>query len=553
MATDKPLNIVWISFEDTTPRFGCYGDEVAQTPHVDRLAAEGCRYPNNFSTAPVCAPARAAIITGMYPTFIGAHHMRTTHRGRPESALPTPYGAVPPPYVKCFTEYLRAAGYYCTNNGKTDYQFPAPSTAWDENRSCQPQSTDDAELERSALEVHWRNRPDPDQPFFAVFNTQITHESGMWAEKGEPQTDPAKVELPPYLPDTLECRKALARQYDHIAVVDRRAGIILRQLEKDGLADNTAVFVWSDHGEGLPRSKRWPYDSGIRVPLIVKWPGRIDPGTVSDRLVSTIDLGPTVLSMCGLPLPAHLQGEAFLGDAAAEPRRYAFATRDRYDDSYDMIRAVRTGRYKYLRNYHPELPRLLWVPYRNRHPIMRELYRLDAAGELTDAQRQLLADHRPPEELYDTETDPWETHNLADDPAHAEVLSELRGALDDWRRDCDRWGDVPESQMKHQFWEGRDTWPQTQAPRFVPVTVESPALDLAEPGGGRFDGPFAVQLHCPTQGASIEWTDQPGPDARWRLYTGPLRLDPGAHTLRARATRIGYQDSHEVSATFEVA
>ena len=236
--TDRP-NILWISLEDTTPRFGCYGDPIARTPNIDRLAEGGCRFPNAFSTAGVCAPSRSAIITGMYQTSIGTHYMRTAHTNKNAPNMATPYSAVPPPYVKTFTEYLRAAGYYCTNNSKTDYQFTPPITAWDDNSN----------------NGHWRNR-DEGQPFFSVFNPTVTHESGMWERDNRPlTTNPDDVELPPYLPDTPKARKALARQYDNLATSDARVGELLDQLEEDGLAENTIVFLWSDHGEGLPRGK----------------------------------------------------------------------------------------------------------------------------------------------------------------------------------------------------------------------------------------------------------------------------------------------------------
>jgi len=283
-------NILWISLEDTSPRFGCYGDPIARTPNIDRLAAGGQRFPHAFSTAGVCAPSRSAIITGMYQIAIGTHHMRTTHTNPHTPELPTPYSAVPPPYVRTFTEYLRGAGYFCTNNQKTDYQFAPPLTAWDECNDT----------------AHWRHR-DKNQPFFAVFNPTVTHESGMWPREDRPlQTDPEKVQLPPYLPDTPKARQALARHYDNLAQADRQVGEILGQLEEDGLAADTIVFLWSDHGEGLPRGKRWPYDAGIRIPLIVRWPGQLEPGSVSENLVSLIDLGPTVLSLAGIEIPQHM-------------------------------------------------------------------------------------------------------------------------------------------------------------------------------------------------------------------------------------------------------
>ena len=526
---DRP-NILWLSLEDTSPRFGCYGDEVARTPNLDRLAAEGCRYPNAFSTAGVCAPSRAAIITGMYQTAIGAQHMRTAHTNAHAPQLPTPYEAVPPAYVKCFPEYLRRAGYYCTNNAKTDYQFAPPVTAWDE-------------LSEAA---HWRRRPEG-APFFSVFNRTVSHESGMWPERrSEVETDPAAVALPPYIPDTPKVRLALARHYDNLADNDRWVGQMLQQLQEDGLADNTIVFIWSDHGEGLPRAKRWPYDAGIRVPCIVRWPGTLAAGSVDERLVSMVDLGPTVLSLARVEIPGHMQGQPFVGPAAAE-RDYVFATRDRYDESYDMMRAVRDQRYKYIRNFMPENPYLLWIPYRNRHPMLEEMWRLHLAGELEGPQ-QVMFQQRPVEELYDTENDPFELHNLAADPRHAATLARLRRALAAWRVEADGWGDVPEDQMVFRMWQGTEQ-PQTGRPVCIPITAASPGREAA-PQGGTFKGPMIVQLYCPTQGASMAY--KLAGETSWRLYAEPIRLPAGKTTIDAKAIRLGYRESDEIQATFTV-
>ncbi|MFW5845271.1 MAG: sulfatase [Planctomycetota bacterium] len=525
-------NILWISFEDTNPFYGCYGDPVARTPNVDRLAAEGCIFPRTFSTAGVCAPARSAVITGMYPISIGTHHMRTTHTNCHTPELPTPYSACPPAYVKCFSEYLRAAGYYCTNNVKTDYQFEPPVTAWDE---CSEQA-------------HWRNRPDPEQPFFAVFNPMVTHESGMWPERcPEPRFDPDAMELPPYFPDTPAVRTAMARMYTNIETADAYMGELLQQLEEDGLAENTIVMHWSDHGP-MPRGKRWPYDSGIHVPMIVRWPGGLAAGSRDERLVSTIDLAPTVLSLCGVPMPQHLQGQAFLGPDAGEERTFVFASRDRYDESYDMIRAARDRRFKYIRHYHPELPYLQWIPFRNKHPILQEMWRLHLRDELSGAQR-LMFEPRPAEELYDTEVDPWEINNLADDPAYAEQLQRLRQAVDDWTDRVGDLGRVDEADMVRS-WYPNGVRPRTAAPVFVPISD-------AEYGRHAFRGgeipplpvPARIALHCATQGASLCWTTETGhTDAvRWHIYTGPIPLQPGTVTLRARAVRIGYEHSHETT------
>lgn len=511
-------NILWISIEDASPRLGCYGDSVAQTPHLDRLAAQGVRYTHAFTTAGVCAPSRSAIITGMMQTSIGTHHMRTTHRG---PGLPTPYFAVPPPYVKGFPEYLRAAGYYCTNRRKTDYQFGEPLTIWDDCSET----------------AHWRNRR-PGQPFFAVFNFTVTHESQDWPKEGETlQTDPASVQVPPYYPDTPKVRAAIARHYDNLRKADTLIGDVLQQLEEDGLTENTVVFFWSDHGDGFPRAKRWLYDAGIRVPLIVRWPGRLPPGTVDERLVSLMDLGPTVLSIAGVPIPGHLQGKAFLGEQATSPREFVFAARDRIDESYDFVRAVRDRRYKYIRNFYPDKPYVLPVPYRDRHPIMQEIYRLRDSGQLTGPQELFAQTRRPPEELYDLERDPWEIANRIDDPAMAEVAERLRQHLDRFMREIGDLGHLPEAEMVARMWPG-GRQPETAVPLVVPP-------------GGTFDGPVTITLNCPTEGASIAYTFELGEKPHWLLYSGPLRIDTSC-TVRAVAIRYGFRQSSETTVRFEI-
>ncbi len=515
-------NILWISFEDTSPRFGCYGDSVARTPEIDALARDGRLYHKAFCTAPVCAPSRCSIITGMYAASIGAQHMRTTQA---EFLSTPPYECVPPPFVRLIPEYLRAAGYFCTNNEKTDYQFTPPFTAWDQ---C-------------GRQAHWRNRS-PGQPFFAVFNLMGTHESQQWPEKGgPPRTDPAEVTLPPYLPDTLECRQALARQYDHLADNDRIAGDILRQLEEDGLAENTIVMCWSDHGEGLPRSKRWLYDTGLRVPLIVRWPDHITPGETTDQLVSMIDLGPTILSLAGISLPRHFQGEPFLGSEAVE-REHIFATRDRYDEFHDCLRAVRDQDFKYIRNVLPEQPRALWNDYLHQHPIQQELFRLKRENRLTPEQEFFFfAPSRPPEELYDLKNDPWECVNLAAEPGFAGKLESLRGTLEDWQRDIGDLYREPESQMIERFWP-RGVQPETTEPFVIALTEENPGIEPLTGDTATLSSPCLLQLFNPTQGASLGYSLETDGD-QWQLYQGPFHLPPGTHLLRARSARIGFMPS----------
>jgi N-sulfoglucosamine sulfohydrolase len=522
-------NILWISCEDISPHLGCYGDSVAHTPNLDILASQGIKYNNVYTSAPVCAPCRSGIITGMYQTSIGTHHMRTSHRSE---NLPTPYEAVPPPYVKTFTEYLRAAGYYCTNNVKTDYQFASPVTAWDECSNT----------------AHYKNRPDRQTPFFAVFNLEITHESKNW--QPPENTDPSSVEVPPYYPDNKLVRKNIARLYDNIAKLDSIIGNILQELEDEGLAENTVVFFWSDHGDGLPRAKRWLYDSGTRIPLIIRWPGYIREGVTSDRMICSIDFGPTVLSVAGVPVPKHMQGKAFLGARKKQPRNYVFAARDRFDESYDMVRTVRDKKFRYIRNYYPLKPYVLWVPYRNRMPIMQELIRLSVKDSLEGAQKIWFSDTRPPEELYDCEKDPHQINNLADDPEYREILKRLSGRLNRWMINTNDMGKIPETEMVNNMWP-KGVQPVTAPP--VLIIYDKESVDIAAiTNGGKFKYPVKISLYCPTQGASIAYSIDAERNTHWKLYTGPVKLNKGTTLLRTKAIRYGYKESREVTAIFEV-
>jgi uncharacterized sulfatase len=499
-------NILWISCEDTSPDLGCYGDAYARTPNLDRFAGEGARFSNAFSVYGVCAPSRSSIITGMYPASIGTQHMRSQ--------------GVPPPYVKCFTEYLRAAGYYCTNNVKTDYNFDAPVTAWDEctNRA------------------HYRNRA-KGQPFFSVFNITTTHESQIRAEpeqfnrhmqlvRPEDRHDPAKAKLPSYYPDTPVVRRDWANYYDLVTAMDTQANRLLEELRSEGLANDTIVFFWGDHGRGLPRAKRWVYDSGIRVPLIVRWPGRIRPGSVVNDLVSLMDLGPTLLNVAGLEVPRYMQGQAFLGDKRPPARRCVYAARDRMDETYDIIRAVRDERFKYIRNYQPGKPYAQYIDYMDQMPTLREWRRLNKDGKLVGPQRNFFAPEKLPEELYDTHADPDEVVNLAANPQYADVLKRMRGEHERFMKDTGDMALVPEPELLERMRPG-GKWQTTAEPR---VSVDS----------GR------VRMACATEGASIAWTADSGASPHWNLYSRELQFNAPA-TLRVKACRLGYRDSPEVS------
>lgn len=432
--TRKP-SILWITCEDISPHLGCYGDEYATTPHLDQLATQSVRYTHAFATSGVCAPARSCLITGVYPSSMGTQYMRCS-------------GTLPP-FIKCFPEYLREAGYYCTNNSKEDYNFATPPNAWDE----------------SGKRAHWRERTDPEKPFFSVFNFTVTHESKTRARgaeleklvrslKPEERHDPAKAVLPPYYPDTTETRRDWANNADLITVMDRQVGNVLKQLEEDGLAESTIVFFFSDHGVGLPRAKRWLYDSGMHVPLMIRFPQEFEslavqqPGSVTDRLVSFVDFAPTVLSLAGVPIPEHIQGEAFLGEQASRPREYVFGIRDRMDERYDMIRAVRDHRFKYIRNYMPHLPYAQYLDYCERGPTMQAIRSLHEAGKLSGPTRLFLRATKPVEELYDTQEDPHEIYNLVRLPHFRKDLERLRRIHQEWVDDTRDLGLLPESILR---------------------------------------------------------------------------------------------------------
>lgn len=473
-------NILWITCEDISPELGCYGDDYARTPNLDRLAGQGMRFTHCFTHIGVCAPSRSGIITGMYPTSLGTHNMRCR--------------AVLPEDVKCFPEYLRGAGYYCTNNVKTDYQFDPPKTAWDE----------------SSNKAHWRGRQ-PGQPFFAVFNFTVTHESQIRASEKQYQQntkrlrpqdrhDPALAKLPPYVPDTPLVRRDWARYYDNITAMDLSVADLLGELEADGLAESTIVFFYSDHGRGLPRGKRWIYDAGLHVPLIVRWPGKLQPGSVNDDLVAFVDLAPTVLSLAGVAVPPHMQGQVFLGERAAPPRQYIYAARDRMDERYDIIRGVRNKQYKYIRNFQPWKPYAQNVAYMNEMPTMQELRRLAAAGTLKGDEAVFMAPTKPVEELYDTLADPHEVHNLAASPQHQEVLRRMRAAQERWSAETGDVGLIPEPIVNAWMETKGASW--REQVRTFPfhrlIAISAPGRTVAELLEGLGDAEAAVRYWAVT-------------------------------------------------------
>ena len=397
-------NILWLVGEDISTHLSFYGDTQAKTPTLDKLARESVVYDNCWSCAPVCAPARSTLILGMLACSAGSQHMR--------SSVPPPEGH------RLFPALLREAGYFTSNNAKKDYNFKEPADTWDE----------------SGKTAHWRHRK-PGQPFFAVFNHEITHESQIWPRgAGKTRHDPAAMRLPPYHPDTPEVRRDWAQLYDRLEDLDAQLAARLEELETDGLLEDTIVFFYGDNGTGMPRGKRWLYDLGLHVPLVVHVPKKFKhlapglPGTRCDRLVSFVDFGPTLLRVAGAKPPATMQGRAFLGPDADPAPAVNFGFRDRMDERYDLCRSVSDGRWLYVRNFLPQRPQGRHINYAYRNPTMQTLARLHEAGKL-DALQDRYLQPKPAEELYDLASDRDCVKNLAADPERAGELERLRTAL----------------------------------------------------------------------------------------------------------------------------
>lgn len=415
-------NILWLTSEDHGPHMGCYGDPYATTPNMDRLAAKGILYLRAWSNAPVCAPARTTIISGLYPPSTGSENMRCL--------VPFPSGK------KMFPQLLREAGYYCTNNSKEDYNLAQPGKVWDD----------------SSIKGHWKNRR-PGQPFFAVFNSIKSHESQLRKRPYRAIHDPAKVRVPAYHPDTPEVRQDWAQYHDVVSEADADAGARLQELENAGLANDTIVFYYADHGSGMPRSKRWPYNSGLHVPLIVHIPEKwralatkeYKPGGKSDRLVGFVDLAPTVLGLAGIEPPTWMQGHAFLGKHPAPPQPFLFGFRGRMDERNDLVRSATDGRYVYVRNYMPHLIYGQYIDYMFQTPTTRVWKKWHDEGKLTAAQDRFWKP-KPPEELYDLSNDPDEITNLAASPPHQEILKKLRAAQQGLAREIRDVGFLPEGE-----------------------------------------------------------------------------------------------------------
>jgi len=482
-AADRP-NILWISAEDLSAgTLGCYGGP-SRTPCIDDLAADGLRFTAAFAAAPVCAPSRSAIISGTMPTTLGSLPMRCR--------------ATPPAGMTGFPKLLREAGYYCTNNSKTDYNFGAGFDAgWND----------------SSRAAHWRNRPRPDQPFFAVFNFTVTHESGLFGNgprrvreslPAGRRSDPATIDVPPWYPDTPVVREALAHRLDLAAALDREVAGMLEQLAADGLADSTIVIFWGDHGEGIPHGKRALTEHGLRVPLVIRLPSRVRdrvrlPGGVpaagtTANLVSLMDLGPTMLDLAGVEIPHWMEGRSFLGPHAVT-RGYVIGVADRMDAAPGFGRSVRDAGYRYVRNFLPWLDGDDLPDYAAGVPITGALRAARLAGTLPAGADWFARTSRPAEELYDLDRDPQQLDDLATAAAGRGDLLRLRDVLRRWMIETRDTGVVPEPILRREARAAGSEW-----------AVFHPPAERDAAAGDRYGAILA---------AAWDVADQP-PEAPWR-------------------------------------
>ena len=438
----KLPNILWLTSEDNGPHLGCYGDKYAETPNLDALANKGMIYTRAISNAPVCAPARTTIISGMYPPSTGSEHMRSMTR------LPSQF--------KMYPTYLRELGYYCTNNSKEDYNLHKEGDVWHE----------------SGRKASWEKRPSKDTPFFAIYNFTVSHESQIRKRPHSQVHDPAKVRVPAYHPDHPEVRKDWAQYYDKITEMDKMVGAKLKTLTDQGLTEDTIVFYFGDHGSGMPRSKRWPFFSGLNVPLIVHVPEKwkhlassdYKVGGMIDRRVGFVDLAPTLLSLAGKKPPAHMQGHAFMGEHETDAQEYGYGFRGRMDERYDMVRSVVGKQYIYIRNYMPHKLYGQHVGYMFVTTTTQVWKRLFDEGKLNEAQSHFWKT-KPPEELYDLKNDPDEVNNLAKSKEHVEVLKDMRQAHMNHLKKIIDVGFLPEGEI-HQRSEGSTPYEMARTEKY---------------------------------------------------------------------------------------
>ena len=504
-------NIIWLVAEDQSPEFfPIYGNSTVELPIIESLAKDGIIFNNAYTPAPVCAPARSAIITGLYPSTLGTHNMRTYNsykkENQPSIGIPS-YSPILQDGVKMFPEYLRKIGYYTSNNSKEDYNFKKTDGVWDDSSS----------------NAHWKNRA-PGQPFFAVFNFGISHESQIW-EQGinDILVDQNLVPIPPVFPDTPKIRKDIAVNYSNLIRLDKKIGKIILQLKQEGLYEKSIIFFYGDHGGPFPRYKRSLYETGIKVPLVIKFPNSKFAGTENNDFISFIDYAPSILSIAGIKPPDVMQGKAKFGKFKASGKSSCiFAASDRFDEKVDRLRAVRYKHFKYIRNFNPKISNAIPVLYREQMPMMKELNKLWKENLLIKDHRLWFETPKPKEELYDLTKDPYELNNLADKISLKDTLFFLREVLDQWIIDTNDLGEYSEKELiKKWFYKGK--------------SKELESLTEIRKNNKVF-------LKHKDKGATIVWRDNR--DSIWKIYKKPLEY---SNSIRAKAVRIGYKDSEILS------
>lgn len=517
-AAEKPkqYNILCITCEDISPFVGSFGDKVAKTPNLDNFAKESIRFSRMFTTVGVSAPSRSALITGMYPSSIGANNMRSYVLPNERKGKTTPmYEVVLPEGVKCFTEYLRDAGYYCTNNVKTDYQFAPPLTAWDENNN----------------KAHWKNRP-ASMPFYSVFNLEVSHESRIWLRANEPlTTQPEEVILPPYYPDNAVTRRDMAIMYSNITEMDRQFGEKIQELKDAGLYENTIIIWYSDNGGPLPNMKRSIYERGTLVPFMIHFPDNYRAGEMDDRLCMFPDIPATILSVAGIQPPKLMQGKAFLGKYATSSRNYIYGARDRMDEQRDKQGAVRDKRFRYVRNYMPEKAGYMPVAYRLQIPIMRNLVELYKADSLNEVQKRWFEAPRAAEEFYDVQTDPHELNNLINNPAYSPDITRLRKEYQHWLK-----------KYNPQWMQSEEDIISEFMPLGKQLKVEKPKINIKN---------RKVSFSSKTKGVSFAYQlngNAYGKSENWYKYSVPFTLPQNAK-ITVISVRAGYINSEMVENT----
>ncbi|MFI3304747.1 MAG: sulfatase-like hydrolase/transferase [Rikenellaceae bacterium] len=509
---DTRPNIMFVTCEDISLFLGCYGDTVSVSPNIDKFAEESILFTQMHTTVGVSAPSRFALITGMYPSAMGANYMRTyTNKKEQYPADITPYYVILPDEVKGFTEYMREAGYYCVNRGKTDYQFNVPISLWDENTG----------------NADWKKAP-KDRPFYAMVNLMITHESNIWNQNKKPLiVDPKDVEVPPYYPDDDVTRHDIAVMYSNIARMDSQFQEIIDDLKREEVYDNTILILLSDNGGPLPRQKRAVYESGTHVPFLVRLPDGVGAGTVDDRLAMFVDFPATILSLAGIDPPKYMHGEPLLGKyASSKERKYVYAARDRMDEKYDKQGAVRDHKYRYVRNYDPSQPNYMGVQYRFNMPLMCNMWDKWQKGELNEIQSLWFDIPRPAEEFYDDVADPHSVSNLIDDPAYAEDIKRLR-------KEYDRWVAKYNGRWLLTEQQSRDMMLPNNAPQ---PTLSKPTITSKR---GK------ITISSDNAGASIVYriNGKGCNDRSWFLYTAPIEGVESGDSITAIASRAGYKDS----------